>query len=245
MTNNNKISEFDKLPDEVLKDLNRKEVTETELLNTGKGLETPLFSDNNRNSDTAKEPNVNFGTAKDAKPIQVGKLIGGEFATNLLDTLFPALLVLIAGYVGYKLEKKKLQLTDKEKELIYPAMQEYLDSINLNFNNPLYNLLFIVGGVYAAKFIDILPELEKKPKNKEEKKVAIVKNIEEKIIQKEEKKKTKEETDNDFLSMPYEIALEAIEGKRKKGKQDAINYYNKIKLKAVTSVKQGSNFSLD
>lgn len=109
---------------------------------------------------------------------KLGSVVSGKMAVDLMDVLFPSLVVYVVAMIGYNLPKGRLQLTAKEKEILNPAFQNYLDSINVNFNNPLYNLLFVLGSVYAAKTIDLISsnDIKKSEKSKVEgKKVVEVK----------------------------------------------------------------------
>jgi hypothetical protein len=158
-------------------------------------------------SETPTGPNVpnpapNQGTA-------LGKVVGGKMATDLLDLLLPSITVWAVSMIGYNVSKGSLQLTAKEKDVLHPAMQNYLDSININFNNPLYNLLFVFGGIYAAKVIDILPEVQKK---------EVSKVVGKKVIK---LKPPEEKTDEEIVK---EIA-----NSRKKGLDDAIKYFTENK----------------
>lgn len=96
------------------------------------------------------------------KKNRLGKLMKGEFAVEMVDMLIPSLVVLLTNYIGYVLEKKDLQLSKSEKEALSPAVQDVLDDINIDFNNPWVNLGVMLSIVYGTKIMDKLPSIKKK-----------------------------------------------------------------------------------
>lgn len=119
-------------------------------------------TDNNAAND-ANDPN-NTGVVAKEKKNRLGKLMGGMFAVDLVDMLIPSLVVLLMNYLGYIMEKKDLQLSKSEKEALAPAVQDVLDDINIDFDNPYINLAVMVSIVYGSKIIDKLPTIKKKSK---------------------------------------------------------------------------------
>lgn len=120
-------------------------------------------------SDT--DPNVN-DTNANVKKNRLGKLMGGSFAVDLVDMILPSLVILLMRYMGYAMDKKDIQLSKSEKETLSPAVQDCLDDINIDFNNPWVNLSIMLGIVYGSKMIDKGVNIKKidKAKPKEEKK---------------------------------------------------------------------------
>lgn len=166
-----------------------------------------------------------------ARPVQIGGLVSGKFATDLMDTLLPSLIVALVSAIGYKFDKKGLQLSQKEKDIIAPAMQDYLNSINVNTNNPFNNLLLVIGVVYGSKVIEVLPTLERNaPKQKPVTKEAVVKQAEE---IKEQKARTESEARDkakfiqSLKAVDRNSALAIIKKQRRKSDQDALQWYNK------------------
>lgn len=94
--------------------------------------------------------------------VKLGGAIGGKTATDIVNILLPSLAVWGMSAAGYHFDKKMIELTAEEKKIIAPAMQDYLNSINVNFDNPLSNLLFVVGSIYTAKIIEVVPQMQKK-----------------------------------------------------------------------------------
>lgn len=179
-----------------------------------------------------RSPNVDSSPAggSTVRPVNVGQLVGGKFAVDLMDTLIPSVALLAFSALGYEIEKRGLQLNEREKAVIAPAMQDYLNSINVNLNNPLYNLLLVVGVVYGSKIMETLPKVKRKtgakkpePEKVEDKAEQIKEKIEESKAQ-----QTKIQAFREQLSkVEKPVALKMIEDYRKKGKRDAVAYYAK------------------
>lgn len=115
-------------------------------------------TDNPTNPNT---PTSNVIGMNAPKGTPLGSVVGGKMAVDLVDILLPSLTVWAIAAIGYNMQKKHLQLTAKEKEVLTPAVQNWLNSINVDFNNPFYNLLFVVAAIYGTKVIDALPEIKK------------------------------------------------------------------------------------
>jgi hypothetical protein len=123
------------------------------------------------------------GSTVGAPGVKLGDSIGGKTAVEIIDSVFTSLCIALAGYIGYKLNRAELQLTADEKRTIAPAMQAYLNTVNINFNNPLYNLLFVIGSIYAAKIVSVLPGVQPTAKAATKKAAAkVADNYEEDLI---------------------------------------------------------------
>lgn len=107
------------------------------------------------------KPNISIDKSVKTSAAKLGSVIGGELAVNLFDIAMPVMFVVIIRYVGYKIEKKDLLLTSKDKAVLIPAVQSALDAIEINFDNPFVNLSFIVSVIYGVKIIEAIPEMEK------------------------------------------------------------------------------------
>jgi hypothetical protein len=219
---NNKLAAFAAIPIDGLKKISAAqpspgEIGETtsltspdEIMTTGEHTETILndaFTDSAPGANSGDFTTPLPGAAINPPGTKLGAVMGGKMVTDIFDVLFPALAVWGISSLGYAgLTKQKLQLTAKEKEVVNPAVQAYLDSININFNNPLYNLLFVLCAVYGAKAIEIIPELKKVAPGK-------------KVVKGEEVKQSHE--------MTKEEHIQSIMKKRRKGRQDAEEFYFK------------------
>jgi len=97
-----------------------------------------------------------------------GALIGGDLAVDLMDMALPAIFVFVVVKIGYKMDKKDLQLTVKEKATLAPAMQAVLDRMMIDLNNPYANLAMIMVIIYGSKVMALAPDMERlKPKKTE------------------------------------------------------------------------------
>jgi len=102
-------------------------------------------------------PTVETGTAKKS----LSHLVKGKHAVNLLDTILPAVLVFTINLIGYRVTKDKLKLDKEEKETLTPFVEDWLQAIEIDMNNPHYNLLIGISIVYGSKIIDALPSMKK------------------------------------------------------------------------------------
>lgn len=98
-------------------------------------------------------PGITTG-ANPSASVNLGSIVQGEWAVNIMDALLPA--ALVAGFYAFKIKvrKSELQLTEKEKQTVAPVMQKCMDSILLNFNNPWNALAWTLGGIYGGKLIE-------------------------------------------------------------------------------------------
>lgn len=160
-----------------------------------------------RQSDTAQpfQPGAqSFGSGPQG--VKAGQLVSGKLATDVMDSVFPALCVYAVSAMGYNVRKSDLQLSADEKRTIAPVFQQYLDTLNINLNNPLYNLLFVLGAIYAAKIVEQLPTMERSGKRQ-----SAVKQAAQAV--------TKATTED-----ARETLIKATIKARKKGREDAIKF---------------------
>lgn len=181
-------------------------ISDNEIMDTASHTEQLGFSGS---TDTPIQPTPSqFGDNSHKQGTQLGQVVGGKMATDIFDIVFPSLAVWAVSMIGYNLPKGKLQLSAKEKEALNPAMQAYLDSININFNNPLYNLLFVLTAIYGAKVIDVFPEIQK--------------------VKKQTVKTVEQNDGNLYVAKTDEELIQEIEKKRKKGRLDAERHFNRV-----------------
>lgn len=93
--------------------------------------------------------------------LKLGKLISGTTTVNLVNIFIPSVIVFMIGKAGYKAKKNQLKLTTEEKEILSPVVQDCLNYIEINFDNPFYALAFVASMIYGAKIFDVVPELSK------------------------------------------------------------------------------------
>jgi hypothetical protein len=186
--------------------------------------ETGTNTDNTDNSEnTAKKNDIINDTNANVKKNRLGKLMGGSFAVDLVDMLLPSLVILLMRYLGFAMEKKDIQLSKSEKETLSPAVQDCLDDINIDFNNPWVNLSIMLGIVYGSKMIDKGTSIKKidKSKPKEEKKSmaeAVASAVNESGEQGEEV------SDMAKFEIDYGKLVDEVRLSRKRGVGDAKQY---------------------
>lgn len=108
---------------------------------------------------TAKEQPT--GGERPAGKIVLGKLISGEATVKIVNIFIPSFIVWSLHRLGYGSSKAQLKLTGEEKEILSPIVQDCLNYIVINFDNPMYALAFVATMIYGAKIFDIVPELKK------------------------------------------------------------------------------------
>lgn len=86
--------------------------------------------------------------------VSVGGMVDSKFAVNILDALLPALIVLACTKGGIKVKKTDFELTVKEKETIAPVLQQCLNSLMINFNNPWNALGVSLVVIYGSKTLE-------------------------------------------------------------------------------------------
>jgi hypothetical protein len=108
--------------------------------------------------------------ANPSASVNLGSIVHGEWAVNIMDALLPA--AMVAGFYAFniKLRKSELQLTEKEKQTVAPVMQKCMDNILLNFNNPWNALAWTLGGIYGGKLIEkgLVGWIDKQQEKKQE-----------------------------------------------------------------------------
>ena len=93
--------------------------------------------------------------------IVLGKLISGKSAVTLVNIFIPSFIVFAMNKFGYSASKGQLKLTNEEKEILNPVVQDCLDYVEINFDNPFYALGFVAAMIYGSKIFDIVPDLKK------------------------------------------------------------------------------------
>lgn len=91
-----------------------------------------------------------------SQQMNAGNLITGDMAVMFLDMLLPALIVALMAKAGKQVSKSALQASAKEKEIIAPVLQNYLNSINFAVDNPLNALMITLAMIYGTKTVEAL-----------------------------------------------------------------------------------------
>lgn len=173
MMENNKISELSENIESTESSLTS-EISEKSIfdqINEGeyKPIGSPnfAFTDNPGNSIPPGGPDSPNSPAMQAEGNNnLGEFIDGEFFIDTSDFLISSLILLVAQLIGYEFSRSDFELTEKEKKTLYKPAAMWLKSVNINLNNPLYNLLFAVGMIYAGKFMKAIPKAKKLSKKK-------------------------------------------------------------------------------
>lgn len=151
---------MDSVPDSMLKDVTAPDqatIKEPSLKDAAKHTEQSPFEDIagqqqrfDNSFNESKLPPVN------SQQMNAGNLITGDMAVMFLDMLLPALIVALMAKAGKQVSKSALQATAKEKEIIAPVLQNYLNSINFAVDNPLNALIITLAMIYGTKTVEAL-----------------------------------------------------------------------------------------
>lgn len=93
--------------------------------------------------------------------VTLGKVISGKTTVKLVNIFIPAFIVFTLNRFGYKSEKRHFRLTMEEENILIPVVQDCLDYVTINFDNPFYTLAFVSSMLWGSKIMDALPELSK------------------------------------------------------------------------------------
>lgn len=98
----------------------------------------------------ANAPNSSPGNST----VAVGGMIDGKLAVKLMDSVLPAVFILLFNQIGMKMRKSDLQLSAGEIDTIAPVMKAWLDTMMINFNNPATAFFCTVGIIYGSKIME-------------------------------------------------------------------------------------------
>lgn len=89
--------------------------------------------------------------------INAGGLITGGMVVHFADMLMPiAISLLVERASGKKTPKNWYKLTNDEKITLEPVLQNWLNSVNFNVDNPATALIITAGFIYGSKTIEAL-----------------------------------------------------------------------------------------
>lgn len=167
--------------------------------------------------------------------VSLGGLVQAKVAVDLMDALIPSLLVI--GFARFKIATKKTDfgLTQAEKNTLMPIAEACLKSINMDFSNPWQALTFSVIVIYGGKGLEKggVAFMEKKinegPATVAQTAPAPVVSISKPTVKPPEWTSPKPSQPVEIKEIrPYdENDVFAVGKKRKKGRQDAIDWLNK------------------
>ena len=205
-------------------------------LHTKHTHETTDNKDNNENNEN-KEDTENISLPKQGKN-RLGKILPGKIALSMADKIIPSLLVLALYYMNLQIDKRRLQLTKDEINELAPAVQDCLDSIEIDFDNPWITLGVMLGVVYGSKVIDAIPDISKLVKKKDNSNKSIDARLDDIIDIDEEKTNNQEE-----FEVAYQALAEEIKAKRNRGIKDAKSYLAEMFPEKIK--KLGAKYKVD
>ena len=162
---NGKLEAFANIPDDNLKE--SKEITQGKASKFYPAADIFNSAGNTEIQDEEETPqpennNDNRGTSESHKGnVKLGKVISGKNAVAMINIFIPSFVVFAFRRFGYTTTKPQWKLNKEEQETLNPVVQDCLDYIVINFDNPFYALAFVASMVYGAKAMDAIPDLKK------------------------------------------------------------------------------------
>jgi len=141
------------------------------LKETPLSLMTELTESNQAKTETIPDLTAHTTASPQISPVQqlqaqqgtslnIGKLVSPKMALQFMDIVFPSMLVLLVSKIFDKVaSKKQFQLTAMEKEAIEEPLTNWMNTINLNLNNPAEALILALVVVYGTKVIEVYNEV--------------------------------------------------------------------------------------
>ena len=86
--------------------------------------------------------------------VALGGLVQAKVAVDLMDSLIPAVLVLLFAKLEIQVKKTDFGLTAGEKNTLVPVVEACLNSINLDFSSPWTTLLISLVVIYGGKALE-------------------------------------------------------------------------------------------
>ena len=128
-------------------------VNETEIISGSENAAIPKISLTEPGAENIGIP-LEDGNVAGSNRVSVGGLIDGKMATELMDSVLPALLVFTLAKGGITVRKTELQLSASEKSTLAPLMQNCLNAMSVNVDNPFIALGFSMAVIYGGKIIE-------------------------------------------------------------------------------------------
>lgn len=133
---------------EALKGTDHTKITQFSVSDTSKGSGGP---------NSGGGPNWTGGPGSGGGPgnsVPLGGLVQGKVVVELMDSLIPALLVVVFHKLEVATKKTDFQLTVGEKNTLAPIVEACLNSINLNFDSPWTTLAISLAVIYGGKALE-------------------------------------------------------------------------------------------
>jgi len=119
---------------------------------------TKLAGDDTEDNEENKEAET---TERPKGKVTLGKVISGKATVNIINMFIPSFIVFALGKFGYNANKRQFKLTQEEKDIMSPVVQDCLDYIQIDFANPFYALAFVATMIYGSKVFDAIPDLKR------------------------------------------------------------------------------------
>lgn len=92
--------------------------------------------------------------------LNAGSLINADIAISIVNIVVPvALVLLFKKTLNRTVSKNSFALTAAEKDTLKQPLQNYLNSINFQVQNPLNALLLVAGMIYGMKAVEVINEV--------------------------------------------------------------------------------------
>jgi hypothetical protein len=164
----NQLENFSEIPNSVMKEVILEPENISEIVDELPGLE---MDSELGNTETVLTDSVD-------KMLNLG-FIPEKNITALIDSVLPALVVLIFSFFKMRVDKKALKLEAKEKSTIDQLVKDSLAYSDVKYKNPITALILTVLTIYASKAIVVIAEkMDNKPVNDEP---ETLKEVKEKI----------------------------------------------------------------
>lgn len=131
-------------------------LSDQEFLNTNKHTKDPLFS-------LPNAPGTPSTPGTTSKPLTQVIANSGKFATTLIHEMaVPALAVWVLAFFRKQTNREGWKVTKEDKDILVPAWEGYLASVNVNFDKPIYQLMIAIAFCYGSKFMEGTIKIEDK-----------------------------------------------------------------------------------
>lgn len=123
-----------------------------------KAAQTSLIDDLSKyKTNTTASPTANVTNVQASPEIDLSKYVSGALLLIVIDSCFPALILMIAGFVDKKyknVDKKLLKLTNEEKKELEPLANEII-KLMFGMVHPAIAFLVATGMMYAGKLMSL------------------------------------------------------------------------------------------
>ena len=185
-------------------------IDDNNFLNTGGHTQTPVIGD-------PSKPQATQAVTQSAQTTKKILASSGKFAATLIHEMaIPALMVWLLGRFKKTVNKDGFKINASEKEILTEAWNEYLASLNISIDKPIYQLLLAIGFVYGSKFADGSIKIEDMK----------AKETVTSILKKESDKKVTKENFDDVLTEAKEQLINETRARIRKNRTVSLKHLN-------------------